>query len=344
MTTHTTNPQQHPPTQPQPQSVTEPALPAADPPASPSPVTSPVATQLPTSSTAPNVTPDVTPETPTDLTAPAASATPAVRRVGARALTALRRDLTLRDWDILRLVADHRYLTTRQLEGFCFTSLGSPASAERTARRVLARLAIRGVLRTLDRRIGGVRSGSSGTVYYLAPAGARLLDDADGRRYRSREPSGRFLEHCLAVADVHLELVGLSTRDQLDGVEVVTEPACWRSWTGPAGQTRSLEPDLFALITGSDYEDSWFIEVDMGTESIPAILKKAAIYDAYRRTGVEQAAHDVFPRVCWLMKGPKDQARATALRHHLAAQAYPDGLFQVTTEDQFTLTLTGDLT
>lgn len=55
-------------------------------------------------------------------------------RVGGRALAKLRQDLTERDWHILRLVADHRYLTTRQIEHFCFTNLGSPESAERTAR------------------------------------------------------------------------------------------------------------------------------------------------------------------------------------------------------------------
>lgn len=263
-------------------------------------------------------------------------------RVGTRALAKLQHELTLRDWHILHLVADHRYLSTRQLESFCFTDLGTPQSADRTARRVLARLATQGVLRTLNRRIGGIRAGSSGTVYYLAPAGARLLDHETGRRFRSREPSERFLQHCLAVGDVHLDLNAVAARDDVTEVEVVTEPACWRSWTGPGGEVRSLQPDLYALITGTDYEDSWFIEVDMGTESIPTILGKCAIYDTYRRTGAEQAAHEVFPRVCWLMKGAKDESRTVTLRQRLAAQQYPHGMFHVTTKDQFSFTLTGD--
>lgn len=307
----------------------EPGLPAAVPPGSPTHTTSAVASGAPTPSTAPNITPEVTPLSP--------------RRVGARALATLKHELTRRDWQVLQLVADHRYLTTRQIESFCFADMGTAESASRTARRVLARLASQAVLRTLARRIGGIRAGSSGTVYYLAPAGARLLDEKTGSHYRGREPSDRFLAHCLAIGETHLELNSLATRDTITDIEVTLEPACWRTWTGPGGETRSLQPDLAAIITTPDYEDTWFIEVDMGTESVPTILTKCAIYDTYRRTGAEQAAHGVFPRICWLMHGPKAEARAATLRQRLTSIHYPDGLFRVATEEQFTLTLTGDL-
>lgn len=271
------------------------------------------------------------------------SVSPPPGRVGGRALAKLRQDLTERDWRILRLVADHRYLTTRQIESFCFTNLGSPESAERTTRRVLARLAHEGVLRSLARRIGGVRAGSGATVYYLAPAGARLLDGDTGRHFRSREPSERFLLHCLAIGETHLELNSLATRDDITSIEVALEPACWRTYTGPGGESRSLQPDLALIIQGADYEDRWFIEVDMGTESIPTILTKAAQYDTYRRTGSEQAAHEVFPMVCWLMLGAKADTRAATLRQRLRSKGYPDGMFHVCTEDQLSLTLTGDV-
>ncbi|WOQ17600.1 replication-relaxation family protein [Raineyella sp. W15-4] len=266
---------------------------------------------------------------------------PSPRRIGGRALTKLRRDLTDRDWQILRLIGDHRYLTTRQIEGFCFTNLGSPESADRTARRVLARLASGGVLRTLARRIGGVRAGSSGTVYLLAPAGARLLAGDDGRHFRSREPSERFLAHCLAIGETHLDLNDLTTADDIEQVTVALEPACWRPYTGPGGECHSLQPDLALTIHGTDYEDRWFLEVDMGTESIPTILTKCAQYDTYRRTGAEQTAHEVFPSVCWLMLGAKADTRTAQLRERLRALRHPEGMFHVCTEDQLRLTLTG---
>lgn len=262
-------------------------------------------------------------------------------RVGGRALGKLRKDLTERDWRILRLVADHRYLTTRQIEGFCFTNLGSPESAERTARRVLARLAGEGVLRTLARRIGGVRAGSGATVYYLAPAGARLLADDAGRHFRSREPSERFLLHCLAIGDTHLELNSLATRDGISSIEVALEPACWRTYAGPGGESRSLQPDLGVTIQGADYEDRYFLEVDMGTESIPTLLAKSSQYDTYRRTGTEQASHEVFPMICWLMLGAKADTRASQLRQTLRSKGYPDGMFHICTRDQLSLALTG---
>lgn len=44
------------------------------------------------------------------------------------------------------------------------------------------------------------------------------------------------------------------------------------------------------------------------------------------------------------MHGPKAEARAATLRQRLTSIHYPDGLFRVATEEQFTLTLTGDLT
>src|SRR5690348_14894409 len=57
----------------------------------------------------------------TDTTAPAV-VQPAVQasgRVGSRQLAAIRRLLSARDLVVLQHVDQHRYLTTRQVEGFC---------------------------------------------------------------------------------------------------------------------------------------------------------------------------------------------------------------------------------
>ena len=45
---------------------------------------------------------------------------------------------------------------------------------QQAARRALQRLTKLGLLATLERRIGGVRSGSDGLIYRLGPAGQRL--------------------------------------------------------------------------------------------------------------------------------------------------------------------------
>ena len=67
----------------------------------------------------------------------------------------------------------------KQLERLHFTEL-SGASGPVVRRRVLGRLVRWEVLTTLERRIGGVRAGSSGLVYALNIAGKRLVtEDAE---------------------------------------------------------------------------------------------------------------------------------------------------------------------
>lgn len=253
-------------------------------------------------------------------------------RVGSRRLARLRSSLSHRDWAVLRLVAGHRYLLTRQLEAFCFNDHASPASGIRTARRVLRRLAQSGLLTPLHRRVGGVRAGSASYVWQLAPAGHRLLTN-DGSGRRPHEPSPRFLGHCLAIADAHLQLLGLQRQGALKRADIELEPDCWRSYVGPGGERRLLQPDLYAKTATSSYEDRWFIEVDLGTESLPTLLGKCAQYEAYRASGHEQSASGVFPLVVWQlpMTARRDAlavriARSTHLTPRLYRLVLPDEL------------------
>lgn len=230
------------------------------------------------------------------------------RRLSQKQLGWLETHLPERDRAVLELVAAHRYLTTGQLERFVFTGHVSQESAARTARRVLARLERSGLLASLDRRIGGVRAGSSARVWQLTSGSARLLRD-DGLNFRRHDPSPRFLRHCLAVGDVNLLLRGLTTHGASD-VSVQVEPASWRSFTGPGGERRSLQPDLAALVQTDDFEERWFLEVDLGTESLPTLLRKCGQYEAYRVSGQEQTDHGSFPLVWWVLTS---QARADTL-------------------------------
>jgi len=141
--------------------------------------------------------------------------------------------------------------------------------------------------------------GSAARVWQLAPAGARLLRD-DGTAHRTHEPSPRFLTHCLAVADIHLALRSLSRLDQVQQVVVQTEPTSSRRYVGQGGEPRWLQPDLAAVISTNQYDDRWFLEVDLGTESLPTLLRKCGHYEAYRASGVEQHEHGAFPLVLWV--------------------------------------------
>lgn len=246
---------------------------------------------------------------------PSAPPRPSVARIGKRQLSMLASRLSGRDMDVLELVAQHRFLTTHQIQGFCFLDHESAVSASRTTRRVLARLQREGLLRALDRRVGGVRAGSEATIWQLAPAGSRLVY-GDQKRRRSDLPSDRFLAHNLAVADVHVLLRQHQRIETIEEVAVEVEPASWRRYTGMSGEPRWLQPDLAARITTSEYVDFWFIEVDLGTESLPTLLRKCQQYESYRRTGIEEAEHGGFPLVLWLL--PNDeraQNLATAVQH-----------------------------
>lgn len=232
------------------------------------------------------------------------------RRVSRNRLGSLIEQMVERDHQIVRNIAEHRFVTSIQLQHLIFTDHDSEASAARSTRRVLSRLERWSLIRQLERRVGGVQAGSTPRVWQLAPAGARLVAH-DGTTYRVSEPSLRFLRHCLAIADVHVLLKQHQAMEAIEGVSVEIEPQSWRRYTGLGGEPRWLQPDLAATVLTAEYEDRWFIEVDLGTESLPTLLRKCGHYEAYRASGQEQSEHGSFPLVLWLFT---DQRRADKLR------------------------------
>ncbi|MCU1392041.1 MAG: hypothetical protein JWM34_469 [Ilumatobacteraceae bacterium] len=91
-----------------------------------------------------------------------------------------------------------------------------------------------------------------------------------------------------------------------------TEPWCWRRYSASIGGEAILRPDLFVSIGQGDLEHRWFVEVDRGTEHLPTLLRKCRAYDSYYRSGVEQAEHDVFPRVAWLVSSKRRRSQLRA--------------------------------
>jgi hypothetical protein len=93
--------------------------------------------------------------------------------------------------------------------------------------------------------------------------------------------------------------------------ELRAEPACWRSYDGIGAQRLILKPDSYLRIGVGEWEDSYFIEVDRGTEGSRAIARQLRAYASYYRAGVEQAERGVFPKVLWLVPGSR---RAEAIQ------------------------------
>jgi hypothetical protein len=260
-------------------------------------------------------------------------------RLGARGLRLLRAQLSVRDLAIVGQVAELRLMSARQIEALHFTEAGheTALAAARACRRVLERLVRDRLLVRLERRIGGVRAGSASFVYALGQVGQRVLD-LDGPRKRFKEPSAHFTDHTLAVTQLVVDLTVAGRQGELELFEVVAEPGCWRRYAGVGGHT-VLRPDLALTLAVAEYEYRWFVEVDLGTEHLPTLLAKCRAYDDYYRTGIEQRAHGVFPRVCWVM--PTSQ-RAEELERKLKASGrLLPAMFALTTTDAVLTTLTG---
>jgi hypothetical protein len=263
------------------------------------------------------------------------------RGPGAAGLTELAGLLSERDQAVLEAIAEHRFFTTKQVEQLLFHNHSTPDSGARSCRRVLIRLERFGLLERPIRRVGGLQAGSAASVWMLSSAGQRLrnLQAGRGAGGRVREPGERFIQHYLAIGDARLALVAAARTGRLELLTVQIEPKCWRSYTGLGGQREVLKPDLFAVTASGEFEDHWFIEIDRATESLPTVLKQCQQYQAYRRSGIEQQATGVFPRVLWVVP---DNNRAIQLRAALtSARTFDRELFQVTTADELIDHITG---
>jgi hypothetical protein len=241
--------------------------------------------------------------------------------------------LSDRDWLILRSVDEYRYLLTRQIARLHFGLAAHVKTIPRTANLALGRLRQLGLVRELDRRIGGVRAGSSGKVWQLTETANRLLAwrDSETRasRLRAIEPGMAFLEHTLAVAEVVLDVNDAAAAHDVAVSRVELEPTAWRPYLDRSGATVRLKPDLALVTTSGGYEDAWFLEVDRATEPPGRIVRKCLQYQDYRHTGHEQAQTGIFPAVVWVVPSLR---RRDQLRARLREEPRIDGrLFTVTT-------------
>ncbi len=253
------------------------------------------------------------------VTATDDSASPRRSRVSAGQLHDLAGRLSDPDKAALELVGGLRLCSGEQLTRALWWEGTTKATRERRARRALLRLTAWRVLERLPRRVGGVRAGSRGFLYGVGPAGARLLARDDRRPRRLVTPGDRFVEHTLAVAELVVELMEAERAGRLELVDrPETEPTCWRRFPGPLGGRLTLKPDLFTRLAVGALEDRWFVEIDRATESPATITRKARVYLAHYRSGAEQTAHGVYPRVLWSVP---DARRAAVVTEALPAGA-----------------------
>ena len=228
--------------------------------------------------------------------------------ISLRRLQQLAVQLPPRDLEILRDLEEHRYMTSGQIARKHFSHASNDASAQRSANYVINRLREHGLIISLARRIGGVRGGSKGFVWSLTASGYRLLH-LDGETVPRRcayEPSPYFVEHTLALSELDLQLQGING---ITVSEVQLEPACWRNYNGV-----TLKPDMFGVTSDGEYDDHWFFELDLATETPARIVGKCQQYQTYYRSNIEQRKYGVFPLVVWIVP---NERRQSSLREHI---------------------------
>lgn len=239
------------------------------------------------------------------------------------------------DRQILTAIQRYRYLLTGQLQRLYFTEAATPSAAHRAATRTLKRLRELGLIEHLTRRIGGVRAGSAGLVWHITHAGERLIyleNHTLTPTKRFFEPSPYFLSHSLAVAEVAVSLTELCREYQTMKLTTLQpEPECWRTFS-EYGAIQSLKPDLFAITVSGQYEDRWFIEVDLATESPSKIVSKCERYHKYYRSGLEQQEAEVFPLTVWIV--PTTERKQQLITYIKDAFDKQPKLFAIITKDE----------
>lgn len=269
------------------------------------------------------------------------------RGLGTTRLLALAANLSARDVSVVNLLHEHRFLTTTHLYVLLFEEKhANEGTGLRVCSRVLARLHRHRLIDQLPRRVGGYGAGSSAGVWFLTSTGQRLLsltrgDGANLPPARVRDPSTRFVAHTLAVADIRVRLHQAARTGRFAVRRLETEPHCWRPYLELHGVRESLKPDLALTTVSADeqYEDAWFIEVDLGTEHLPTVLGKCGQYEAYRRTGTEQDQRGVFPLVVWITTTDERADKLRAGIHR--TQSLDKALHRVITPGQLSALITG---
>lgn len=238
-----------------------------------------------------------------------------MRRVSVARLAALAEGMSARDRQIVQTVARLRLVSGDQFFRLFFYDGATVETGARRARRVLSRLVEQHALARLERRSGGSRGGSASWVYALGPAGGRLVAYWAGEglpRSRSvHEPGALWTAHTLAISEVYVRLREAERAGRVELLAFDAEPACWRTFTKLGGVTGHLKPDAFVSLGVGEYEDSFFMEMDMASEHRGQLARQHRAYADYFRSGAEQAQSGVFPSVLWLAP---DQRRATLLR------------------------------
>jgi Replication-relaxation len=239
-------------------------------------------------------------------------------RVSDEELLAVAAHLTDRDRRLVRLVGEHRVLTTGQLAAAGFGSVI-------TARHRLAVLVTIGVLRRFRPHR---EAGSAPWHYLLGPAGAAMLgaEDADDRKWLAAVRADRQVALAQSQRLAHLTGVNWFFVSLVAHARAAGGGAELQLWLNEAAAAEWLCSHVFTRFTVADLphpdglgvwaEDgravTFVLEHDTGTEHLPQLAAKLPGYGQLAKTLAD--ADRTCPLVLFCFPGPRrEQAARTAL-------------------------------
>ncbi|WP_415830069.1 replication-relaxation family protein, partial [Kibdelosporangium persicum] len=211
--------------------------------------------------------------------------------------------LTPRDRWIIRMLHEHRVLTSHQITALAFPSF-------RSGRMRLRELFQWGVV---DRFQPFVSVGTAPMHYVLAPAGAAVLAAEDGLDvkdlgYRHDRAFGIAhslrLAHTIGVADWFTALVDHARHS--DPAEHAALCAWWSETRCARHFGDLIKPDAYGRWTSHGAEVEFFLEYDFGTEALTKLAGKLTGY-----AKLAEATGIITPLLVWL---PTARREATARR------------------------------
>ncbi|WP_326807206.1 replication-relaxation family protein [Streptomyces sp. NBC_01775] len=235
-------------------------------------------------------------------------------------LAALASHLTPRDQWLVRMVHEHRVLTTGQIHRLAF-------SARRRAQRrllVLHRLGLLDSFRPLT------AYGSSPEHYTLGPAGAALLaahaDCAPKAlswrpTHTARIAFSPFLGHDLATNDFLVRLAAHRYTHQAGLTLWLSARSCERRWGD------LVHPDAYAHWSDGDQTLPFFLEYDTGSQNLARVEAKLDAYAHFTTTTRDRPA---------LLLHTRTASREHAIRQRLTGTARQYELFLATASADLT--------
>jgi len=255
------------------------------------------------------------------------------KRISRLQLMTLHKTMKEKELDILWNTRKYHFLTTAHIKRLHFKAGTTDAANLRAANKCMKRLRELGLVAPLERRIGGVRAGSSALIWHLTEPGERLLwlDEPDKKHTRKRfeEPSADFLHQTLAVAEAAVSIITLA--ECQDGLSIRRLDTDFSYVVRYRDETISIKPGLYVVLHWDGYEYHWFVETAPYWDIVRNLVRRTEKYCKVYQQGAFQGQVGVFPLTVFML--PDDEQKIKL--EQTINEQMPDyiRLFRFTTQD-----------